>query len=148
VTRAIPEQLPDAKISMEIRQPAQRTPDDRKAAEHLAEARNWFARPNSRADALYQAHRNYKLAMAYLGAATLPEDQLQYDAAEKRLIDTLIEKYRRAYAMVLNKQWNDAEKLLREITDMYPDTTSDLYGSAQDLIRYILAQKPKRNQFR
>lgn len=148
VSRTIPEQLPDAKISMEIRQPVERTPDERKAAQHLSEARDWFARPNSRGDALYQAHRNYKLAMAYMGAATLPDDQLQYDAIEKRLIDTLTDKYRRAYAMTLNKQWTDAEKLLREITDMYPDTTSAVYGSVQDLIRFILSQKPKRNQFR
>ena len=145
--RAIPEQLTDAQITSEIRQPIERVPDERKAAQHLSEARDWFARPNTRADALYQAHRNYKLAMAYMGATTLPEDQLQYDAAEKRLVDTIVEKYRRAYAMVLNKQWADAERLLRQITDMYPDTTSEVYGNVQDLIRYILSLKPKRNQF-
>jgi len=145
--RSMPPQLTDEQIARDIREPIERLPDERKAAEHLQEARDWMSRPNARVDAVYQAHRNYKLTMAYANTSTLPEDQLQFNAVETKLINTITEKYRRTYAMLLNKQWTDAETELRRLSDMYPDTTSKIHKSVQQLLRYVLAQKPKGKSF-
>ncbi|MBI1367529.1 MAG: FHA domain-containing protein [Planctomycetes bacterium] len=135
-------------ISTEITQPLSRDLDDREAQRHLQEARNWYARPGSRADALYQAYRNYKLALAYSGKTTLDEDQIKFNATETELVNQVQEEYRVAYEMLLNKQYKAAEEKFRHLSQMYPDADSAIYKNAQEQIRVIIANRPKAKSFK
>ncbi|MDH3584408.1 MAG: FHA domain-containing protein, partial [Phycisphaerae bacterium] len=67
------ERVTDDQIKAEIIRSLKRTPDEREAEKHLIDAQRWYGRAKtlSTPAALYQAHRHYKLALAFADKSTL-----------------------------------------------------------------------------
>lgn len=142
-TKPPPEQatrVTDDQIKAEIIRPLKRTPDQREAEKHLIDAQRWYGRAKtlSTSAALYQAHRHYKLVLAFADKSTLEGlDQLQFDEVEKELIATVQKQYRDAWDRAKAKQWNGAEASLRKLLQIYPDTDSKLFKHFDRILRMV-----------
>ena len=156
------EPLTEQQIAAAIRQPVQRPLDEREAARHLAEARELYSSAGSTPGSLYETHRHYQLALAYSGGgggaggggAVGGErglrglDRLRFQETQRRLIERVATLYRRAYARLRNREWLAAERLLRELTEAYPDTNSVIFENVQAQLAVALANRPQRRGFR
>lgn len=144
----IPAQLTDEQIADEIRQRPQVTPDEREAARHLAEARQWYARTEAHDAGLYNAHRHYKLALGYSGRDTFDGvDQLQFQDLERKLIEDITARYRDAYAAARTRNWPIAEGQLRELQRTYPDADSAIWKNVAEQLDVVVANQPRRKVF-
>ncbi len=141
------DQLTAAQIEREIRTPpdvADRLPAA--ALEHLQDARQLGQRTDSSPDALYRAHRNYQLALAYSGRTTYEDniDTLRADEIKRELIDKVTELYRTGYAQVRSRQYREGLETLNKLTTIYPDPNSIIHKNAEAQKRVANKQLNKR----
>ena len=145
---ALPPQLSDRQIADEIRSRPQVIPDERQAAQHLAEAQQWYNRTESHDAGLYNAYHHYQMALAYSGRETFAGvDQLQFQSLEQKLIDHITENYRDAYAKSRLRQWQDAEEMLRYLQRAYPEPESQIWQNVGQQLDVVIANRPKRRSF-
>lgn len=144
----VPSMLSADAIAAEIRRSIRRTPDERKAAEHLQAARLAYERKDADPGALFAAHMNFKLNMAFSGSDRLadPQDQLRFNAVEDELVARVQKEYGAAYAEVRHKRWDAAEQALRRLVVTYMDQDTRLYKHVQDLLTWVRQNRPQKRK--
>lgn len=122
-------------IERDVRRPLSvNVVDDQKAREQLADAAEYLAKEANSPDALYRAHRAYKLALAYMGQPRFDAgpEQLRFNDTEKRLIETVSKQYDYAYGLLRSQQFRRADDEFRKLNhNIYPDTTSEIFKNVE-----------------
>ena len=109
-------------------------------------ARQAHARIGASDLALYEAHHNYKLALAFAGKRSHEGiDHIQFKDAENQLIEKVIDVYRNAYALMRDRGWRDADDTWTRLsTDIYPDNDSLVWKNVQEQRSLTSANTPGR----
>ena len=148
--RALPRALTAEEIRSVIVAPlAAVQSNEREAAAQLDIARTYAQSHSSRADALYQMHRAYRMYLAYANKRFFDsgEDQLQFRDAEQRLIQQTQDRYNRGRTLLLSGNFRDAQESFRDLTLFYNDPQSRIYASATEHRKYA-AERLKSRSFR
>lgn len=128
-------ELTHEQMEQDVRRPLSVTAtDDIKAREQLADAAEYLAKEANSPDALYRAHRAYKLALAYMGKPRFDAgtEQLRFSDTEKRLIETVSKQYDYAYGLLRSQQFRRADDEFRKLNHgIYPDSTSVIFKNAE-----------------
>lgn len=130
---SLPPSLTAEQITQDItHKPDKQTPDARRADTALARAHESYALIDRRPDALYRAYDAYREALTYSAGDTLPDaqDQRQFYILEKRLVETVSEKYQAANALLYSRQYEAADKAFKDLRAFYPDSTSKVFTDA------------------
>jgi hypothetical protein len=130
---AAPELSAEA-IRAEIRRPLPRQPpDDRRAREAIEEARERFALVAVETDALFRAHEAYRRALSYTRGDVLedPADQRRFAVAQRQLTEQVIERYQRAYNLLMSRQYDAAAREFQRLTAFYPDPQSEVFRNSE-----------------
>lgn len=129
----LPPTLTADQISRDIsRKPEKQTPDARRADTALAQAHEFYALIDRRPDALYRAYDAYRQALAYSPGDTLADaqDQRQFYILEKRLTETVAQKYEAANFLLKSRQYQAADNAFKDLRAFYPDSSSDIFNDA------------------
>jgi len=130
---SLPPALTAEQITHDITQkPDKQTPDARRADTALAQAHESYALIDRRPDALYRAYDAYRQALTYAAEDTLPDaqDQRQFYILEKRLIESVTQKYDAAVNLFKSRQYDAADKAFKDLRTFYPDSTSQVFTDA------------------
>lgn len=120
-------------------------PNDRRAADYLAEARDIASRLDANIDAPFRAYRAYQRAMAHAGKHSLDDsrDLRTFTEIESRLIDQANQRYRDAYAMMRSHNFRDADIAFRNLTLYFPDPQNPLIRNVESLRKEIANQRKR-----
>lgn len=101
----------------------------------LARQRNQLA--DREVGALYEAHKNFKLAHAYSNGELFADGMVfrEFKKAETDLIEQVTKTYALGYAQLRSKQWDEAEATLRKLLQIYPDTNSRIHDNVLQQLR-------------
>jgi pSer/pThr/pTyr-binding forkhead associated (FHA) protein len=129
----LPRPITAEQIRAEITAPPDKaTPDERQAAQALAQAHEFYALIERRPDALYHAYDAYRTALAYTRGDGLsdPQDKRSFYVLQQRLIQGVTQRYESATQLLKSRQYKAADNAFKDLRAFYPDTDSRVFKDA------------------
>lgn len=129
----LPKPITAQQIRIEITAlPDKSTPDERRAAQALAQAHEFYALIARRPDAIYNAYDAYRTALSYTRGDSFddPQDQRSFYVLQKRLIAGVTRRYESATHLMQSRQYKAADLAFKDLRTFYPAPDSRLFKDA------------------
>jgi len=140
---APPPVLTGDQIAEELTGPLQRSRDDGRAASELRRALAAYQRRRTHPRYLYECVQRFRSHLAHSGRTEPadPEHARIFEAAGAKLVDLVLEKYRRAGEYQQDGQWAEAREKHMELMRLLPDPSSAIWRNAKQQRDYCRSRQ-------